>query len=106
MNGISRKKHQQLIELLSSLEVLMDKNTDAGALQETRLYRTQLTVMISDYEKKLRELALLIDSYEALHALVKTQFIGKKLRELRKEISSNDQDFSVLMKNIELARSA
>lgn len=101
MQGISKSKHMHLIDALLQMEQLLSKEYEC--LQQTTGYRVELEAMHSNYERLLDELARQITDYEVLYSHVKIQFLGKKLKELKKEITVEMQNFPVLVRNIQLA---
>lgn len=103
MQGISTAKHQHLVDALLQLEreLSRDFKTDL-ALQQAAEYRTELEAMHRNYERLLDELSRQITEYEILYSHVKIRFLGKKLKELKKEISAEMKDFPVLVQNIHL----
>jgi hypothetical protein len=101
MQGISKSRHTHLVDALLQIEQLLSKECDC--LQQATEYRVELESMRSNYERLLNELARQITDYEMLYSHVKIQFLGKKLKELKKEISVEMRDFPVLVHNIRLA---
>lgn len=101
MQGISKSRHVHLMDALLQMEQLLNKECEC--LQQTVEYRIELETIHSNYERLLGELARQITDYEVLFSHVKIQFLGKKLKELKKEISVEMRDFPLLMQNIRLA---
>ncbi len=101
MQGISNARHVHLIGALLQLEQLL--NRECECLQQASEYRAELETMHSNYERLLDELGRQIIEYEQLYSYVKIQFLGKKLKELKKEISVEMPDFPTLVRNIRLA---
>jgi predicted nuclease with TOPRIM domain len=101
MQGISRSKHVHLMDALLQLETLLGKECEC--LQQAGEYRAELETMHRNYERLLGELAQLITDYSVLYDEVKIRFLGKKLKELKKEISVEMPDFPMLVQNIRIA---
>ncbi|EHQ27512.1 hypothetical protein [Mucilaginibacter paludis] len=101
MQGISKSRHVHLMDALLQLEQLLGKECEC--LQQATEYRVELESMHSNYERLLEELARQITNYEVMYSHVKIQFLGKKLKELKKEISVEMPGFPVLVQNIRLA---
>lgn len=103
MQGISKSKHEHLMSALLQLEGLLNKECDC--LEQAREYKSELETMHSNYERLLDELARKITDYEVFYSHVKIQFLGKKLKELKKDISVEKPSFPMLRQNIRLAYS-
>lgn len=101
MQGISKSRHTHLVDALLQMEQLLSKECEC--LQQAGEYRVELESMHGNYERLLDELSKQIMEYEILYSHVKIQFLGKKLKELKKEISVEMPDFPMLMQNIRLA---
>ncbi len=101
MQGISNARHVHLIDALLQLEQLLNKECEC--LQKAGEYRVELEAMHSNYERLLDELGKQIMEYELLYSHVKIQFLGKKLKELKKEISVEMPTFPTLVRNIRIA---
>ncbi|RKR83407.1 hypothetical protein BDD43_3615 [Mucilaginibacter gracilis] len=101
MQGISKSRHVHLMDALLQLETLLGKECEC--LQQATEYRVDLENMHSNYERLLEELARQITNYEVMYSHVKIQFLGKKLKELKKEISVEMPGFPVLVQNIRIA---
>lgn len=101
MQGISKSKHEHLIGALLQLEQLLSRECEC--LQQAGEYRVELETMHGNYEQLLNELAKQIVSYELLYSQVKIQFLGKKLKELKREITAETPGFPRLVQNIRLA---
>ncbi len=63
----------------------------------------ELEMMHRRYERTLADLSALIADYETLFSEVKVQYLGKKLKELKKEIPAEKPAFVMLVENIRLA---
>ncbi|RQO64829.1 hypothetical protein DBR43_31610 [Pedobacter sp. KBW06] len=103
MQGINKAKHVHLIDALLHMERLLSSEQGACAcVQQTAQYRQELEDMHGNYERLLEELSGQIRAYEALFSQVKVQYLGKKLKALKKEIPVEKPAFKVLIKNIRL----
>jgi soluble cytochrome b562 len=101
MQGISQSKHQHLVDALLQMEQVLKQNREC--VEQAVEYRVELESMHKNYERLLDKLANQISEYEALYAHVKIQYVGKKLKELKKEIPVEKPAFALLTENIRLA---
>lgn len=92
------------MDALLGLERLLNRQcADDTCMQEIAEFRDQLTKMVEDYDRMLSELANLITDYEVFYSEAKVQFVGRKLKELKKEISVEKPAFVTLRSSIRLA---
>lgn len=106
MQGINKAKHAHLIDALLNLQhIIKQRSLDEKCVQQAINYQTALEDSYIIYEQLLTELADQIDAYEALFAEVKVQFLGKKLKELKKQALLKQPSLSIVMENIRLAYS-
>lgn len=107
MKGINEAKHEHLLKALLQLEWLISEGPDSydSTLQASE-YSQKLEMMHQNYKNLLKELYNQITDYEILYNDVKVQFLGKKLKELKKETSQEKPAFRMLTENIHLAYSA
>jgi len=104
MQGISKSRHVHLMDALLQLEGLLSAGKrERGCLQEASDYRESLEAMHRNYERLLDELAGQIEAYETLYSEIKVQYLGKKLKELKKEIPVTVPAFVLLQANIKTA---
>ena len=104
MQGINKSKHVHLIDALLQMERLLREDKQANeCLQQMVEYRAELESMYSDYKRLVEVLAIHISKYKALHGHIKIQHLGKKLKELKKEIPIEKPAFLMLVENIRLA---
>ncbi|RLJ69579.1 hypothetical protein [Pedobacter alluvionis] len=104
MHGISKSRHEHLKAALLQMEgLLSERQKECGCLQQAIDYNRELEIMYRTYERLLSELAGQITAYEIFHNQVKVQFLAKKLKELKKEISVQKPAFPMLIENIQLA---
>lgn len=104
MHGISKNRHWHLKNALLKLEVLLEGHgRERGCLQQATDYNRELETMYQNYERLLNELSGQINAYEVLYSEVKVQFLGKKLKELKKEIPAEKPAFVMLQASIRLA---
>ena len=75
MQGISKTRHEHLIDALLQMERLL--SSDCECIQEAEEYRTELENMYRDYECILSELAKQIRAYELLSARLRYSFWAK-----------------------------
>lgn len=88
MQGINKAKHVHLIDALLYMERLLAREQrECTCVQQPAEYRQKLEDMHGNYERLLKELSGQIRAYEALFSQVKVQYLSKKLKELKKEIS-------------------
>lgn len=101
MQGINKAKHIHLTEAMFQLERLLSKKEENSAdLYQTEKYRKELEKMYENYHRLLTEVSHQIDDYEDLYIKVKTQYLGKKLKKLKKEIPEQEPSFVRLIENI------
>jgi hypothetical protein len=122
MHGISKSKHEHLIDSLILMEKIFQQEMDMvkatgrkgrdfdstienykDASIEAGHYRTELSEAFSSYNKKLHSLAVLIEKYDELFRHVKVEFVGKKLKDLKRNIDVDSQRFEQLRSNIQTA---
>lgn len=84
MQGINKTRHAHLVDAL--LQIERQLSTGSEYLQEAEEYLAELESIYSDYENMLGELAEKIRAYETLFGHIKIQFLGKKLKALKREI--------------------
>lgn len=103
MHGISKSRHEHLKDALLQMEGLLKEcNLECCFLQQAVDYNRELESMYQNYQQLLKELSRQITDYEILYIEVKVQFLGKKLKQLKKEIPTEKPAFSVLQANIKL----
>jgi len=108
MQGINKTRHEHLIGALLQLESIRSmEHQESGCLEQAADYRERLETMHQNYECILTDLAWQIEGYEALYSQVKVQFLGKKLKELKKSIltdrATTEPILNRLHHNIQLA---
>jgi hypothetical protein len=104
MHGISRSRHEHLKDALLQMEGLLKEcDLEPSCLQQAMEYNRELESMYQNYQRLLKELSRQITDYEILYIEVKVQFLGKKLKQLKKEIPVEKPAFSVLQASIKLA---
>ena len=108
MQGINKTRHEHLIGALLQLESIRSReHQESGCLEQAADYRDRLENMHQNYERILTDLAWQIEAYEALYSQVKVQFLGKKLKELKKGIQADrattEPVLAMLHCNIQLA---
>ncbi|TBO44398.1 hypothetical protein [Pedobacter kyonggii] len=103
MQGINKGRHEQLKNALAQLMNLLDKDMESEqCIQLAGDYRKELEHMYSDYINALAGLEQLVTEYEILYSQVKTQFLAKKLKELKREIRTKHPIYALLAENIQL----
>lgn len=104
MQGINKAKHVHLVDALLQLERLMDQGSLLGQdLKKAEDLRLRLAEMYQGYEQLLDDLALHIAEYKDLFNEVKIQYLGKKLKELKKQERLERSGFVELMDHARLA---
>jgi hypothetical protein len=103
MQGINKGRHVNLMNALVQLEGLTSAAHAGEYPRETSKYRDKLHTMHCNYEHLLDELERMITDYEVLYSHVKIKFLGKKLKELKKEIPVEKPAFLMLQASIMLA---
>ncbi len=104
MQGLSKSKHVHLVDALRHLESLLNgREQECECLPQTAALRRELESMHGNYERLLDELAKQITDYEVLYSHVKIQFLGRKLKELKKEMTTEQPDFVAMVDGIRLA---
>ena len=118
MRGISKSKHEHLIEALLQLEKLLEVESGTfhkpGSaienLNDVKIdatyksvinIRVELEEIFSTYNIALESLAFLIDRYEELYNYSRTEHLAKILKELKRKISNNDDQFQLMRDNIQ-----
>ena len=104
MQGISKARHEHLTDALLQLESLLStEQQESGCLEQAADYRERLEALHQSYERILTDLAWQIEAYEALYSQVKVQFLGKRLKELKKDMHGRQPAYPLLQANIRLA---
>jgi len=98
MQGINKSKHIHLLIVLNQLEeILRNSDNSSNHIIEVRDYRNELDLMYTNYQKMLNNLEQHIIAYDELHKKVKIQYLGRKLKELRKTAYEEDTTFASLL---------
>ncbi|TKC12795.1 hypothetical protein FA048_04030 [Pedobacter polaris] len=104
MQAISKKRHERLRDALLQMKgLLSDGQKECSCLQQAEDYNRELETMYRNYDCLLKELSRQITAYEILYNEVKVRFLGKKLKELKKEIQTEKPAFVTLQASIKLA---
>lgn len=98
MQGINRSRHIHLMKALLQLEEFVSQGeVDHICLEEVTAYSTELDSMYREYNKLLCDLEQHIIAYEELHRKVKIQYLGRKLKALRRTTPQEDTAFALLL---------
>ncbi|MCX2486686.1 hypothetical protein [Pedobacter sp. MR2016-24] len=98
MQGINKSKHVHLLKALNQLEeIVSDGDRSYNQLLQVREYRNELDLMYANYQKMLINLEQHIIAYDELHKKVKIQYLGRKLKELKKTAHKEDITFASLL---------
>ena len=98
MQGINKSEHVHLLKALNQLEeILSDGDRSYNQLLQVREYRNELDLMYANYQKMLINLEQHIIAYDELHKKVKIQYLGRKLKELKKTAHKEDITFASLL---------
>ena len=98
MQGINKSEHVHLLKALNQLEeIVSDGDRSYNQLLQVREYRNELDLMYSNYHKLLSNLEQHIIAYDELHKKVKIQYLGRKLKELKKTAHKEDITFASLL---------
>jgi len=98
MQGINKSKHVHLLKALNQLEeIVSDGDRSYNQLLQVREYRNELDLMYANYQKMLINLEQHIIAYDELHKKVKIQYLGRKLKELRRAAPQEDNAFASLI---------
>jgi hypothetical protein len=122
MHGISKSKHEHLIESLLLLEKLLSEEQalinraklelDANGVNviepgsEHQLaagYREELTQIYAQYNTILVSLSEVIERYDKLFNHVRLEYVSKKLKELKRKVNAGEVRFDLLKDNIHIA---
>lgn len=82
--------------------LLARKEQNLTDLQQTLAYSKELEKMYENYNHLLTDLARQISDYESLYTKVKTQYLSKKLKHLKKEMLEQEPAFIRLIENIHI----
>ena len=89
MQGINKAKHAHLIDaLLNFQQVTSQNNLNPDDVDQAKLYNVELKRRYRKYELLLQELASHIEAYEELSSAVRVQFLGRRLKELKKQTTT------------------
>jgi len=98
MQGINKSEHVHLLKALNQLEeIVSDGDRSYNQLLQVREYRNELDLMYANYQKMLINLEQHIIAYDELHKKVKIQYLGRKLKELKKTAHKEDITFASLL---------
>ncbi|MDO7742309.1 MAG: hypothetical protein MUP99_01005 [Pedobacter sp.] len=99
MQGINKSKHLHLLKALSQLEEFSSDNDTIGFnhSMEVKEYRHELDLMYNNYHKLLNNLEQHIIAYDELHKKVKIQYLGRKLKELKRAAPQEENAFASLI---------
>lgn len=122
MHGISKSKHEHLIESLLLLEKLlaeeqalikranstlgesgMDMVDYSGEHKLAAVYREELDQIYAQYNTILASLAGVIERYDKLFNHVRLEYVSKKLKELKRKVNAGEVRFDLLKDNIHTA---
>jgi hypothetical protein len=104
MQAISKKRHERLKDALLQMKgLLSDGQKECSCLQQVEDYNRELETMYRNYDRLLKELSRQITAYEILYSEAKVQFLGRKLKALKKEIPTEMPAFVMLQASIRLA---
>lgn len=101
MQGINRHRHVNLVETLLQLENKFANLADEVADLKTK--RVELENSYALYLQMLDALAFHIADYEDLFNDVKVNYVGNRLKELKKQMQSKSVDYDALKDSIVLA---
>ena len=122
MHGISKSKHEHLIESLLLLEKLLaeeqalikradsalnDNGADiaeySGEHKLAAIYREELDQIYTQYNTILLSLSEVIERYDKLFNQVRLEYVSKKLKELKRKVNAGEVRFDLLKDNIHTA---
>lgn len=117
MRGISKSKHENLLKAFDQLDKLLteklmlepeqDLNESTSDLKQAMLKaesaREELEQLYAEYNVNLKILASIIIQYESIYDYLRLDHIGKRLKELKREIQTNDERFDELKTGIHAA---
>lgn len=104
MQGINKAKHVHLLDALLQLESLLEQREFGDReINKAENYRSQLKAKFHDYEVLLNQLAQCIAEYEDLFSEVKVQYLGRMLKEMKKESKGEKPSFLLLVDHVRLA---
>lgn len=104
MQGINRARYIKLLESLLQMErMLQDLDPDGADAQQIATHRQELVMLFTNYQGMLEKLAEQVAAYEALYSQIKINFLVRKLKEFKKEISYEKPGFVMLVENIRLS---
>ncbi|RYD89474.1 MAG: hypothetical protein EOP54_25555 [Sphingobacteriales bacterium] len=119
MQGISKSKHEHLMGALQHLEELLfskeglkvkrdevlqeDAADFQQVLRDAIQAREELQQLYVNYNLTLEDLALIISKYEKLYSHLRTDFVSKRLKELKREMPITDEQFKLLKEGIHTA---
>ncbi|RYZ98553.1 MAG: hypothetical protein EOP47_19090 [Sphingobacteriaceae bacterium] len=120
MQGISKSKHEHLVEALQHLEGLLffsdndmklksQVQTENGStdvqqdLKDAIIAREELQQLYLSYNITLKSLAAIISKYDKLYYHLRSDFVAKRLKELKREMPITDEQFRLLRESIHSA---
>ncbi|WP_205780547.1 hypothetical protein [Mucilaginibacter limnophilus] len=116
MHGISKSKHEHLMDALLQLENLLlmettahtevtDPETGTQEMESTyksvKKTRAELEELFSTYNVALGSLATMIQRYEELYNYSRVEYLAKVLKELRRRANPADDQFKLMKENIQ-----
>lgn len=114
MRGISKSKHEHLLSAFYQLDKLLTEKLlleeeygpadTASELKQAILNadraREELEHLYTQYNVNLEMLACIITKYESVYNYLRLDHIGKRLKELKREMLTNDERFDALKTSI------
>jgi hypothetical protein len=116
MHGISKSKHEHLMDALLQLENLLLMETTAqtdgvdspsgtqeleSTYKSVKKMRAELEEIFTTYNVALGSLAEMIHRYEELYNYSRVEYLAKVLKELRRRANPADDQFKLMKENIQ-----
>lgn len=92
MKAINTVKHRKIVGSLLLVEQFLTEDKAGAERNAANAYCRELETKFNDYQQSLKELELLIRTYDALFNQVKMKFLGARFKELKKTMLSGKQD--------------
>ena len=119
MHGISKRKHEHLVEALLLLEQLLineqqlsEEELTGASFNEAsydvlstkkavQKVRVELQEIFDSYTYSLTELSILISRYDELYNYSRTAYLAKVLKDLRRKTNRDQGEFQSTRENIQ-----
>lgn len=90
MQGIKELKYNELIRVMQKLEILFANQAQHAAAQELHEHREAISSLYQNYRDLLSQLDNIIHEYEQQTRNIRSIYLAKPLRKLRKQEETDE----------------